>query len=474
MPSLKVAGVVATALLLSACITVGPDYEAPEVVVSDEWHQALVDNMDTSAAAADWWSSLEDPKLNELIERAQSGNPSLAIAVARVDEAERFLGIARGQRVPDIDGTGGLTRSKSQLNLLPNVDSVDEFGDARVGGTWELDFWGRVRRTVESSEATYEASVEAYRDTLVLLNAQVASNYIFLRTTQERLRLANENVLRQQETLRLTEARNRAQLAPELDVEQAKLNLASTEAAVPALESLVLQTINNLSVLLGEQPGDLIAELLPLGMIPDPPNVLSVGFPADAVRNRPDVRRAERNLAAQTARIGIATAALYPNFFLTGDFGYSGVGGSYFDNDNETWSIGPVFSWNLFDGGRVRNSIGVEEARTEQALAIYEASVLEALRDTENSLVAYATEQQRLQALDRSVAAASASADLVRTLYRSGLTRFENVLLTERSLFAQQDLQAISRGEVVQNVISVYRAVGGGWSAGVPSVESNR
>ena len=457
-------GIFAASALLVGCITVGPDYEPPEVVVDDEWHQALVDNMDTSAAAPDWWSSLQDPKLGELIERAQSGNLSLALAVARVDEAERFLGIARGERVPDVDAIGGVTRSKSQLNVLPNVDSVDDFGDARAEATWELDFWGRVRRTIESSQANYEATVEAYRDTLVLLNAQVASNYVFLRTTQERLRLANENVTRQRETLRLTEARNRAQLAPELDVQQAKLNLASTEAAVPALEALILQTINNLSVLLGEQPGELVAELAPAQAIPNPPNVLAVGFPADAVRNRPDVRRAERNLAAQTARIGIATTALYPNFFLTGDFGYAGVGGDYFDSNNETWSLGPVFSWNLFDGGRVRNSIGVEEARTEQALAIYEASVLEALRDTENSLVAYATEQRRLQALGRSVDAASASADLVRTLYRSGLTRFENVLLTERSLFAQQDLQAISRGDVVQNVISVYRAIGGGWS----------
>jgi len=459
-------GVVAASLVLAACITVGPDYEPPEVVVADEWHQDLVDNMDSSAASVDWWSSLNDPKLKELIERAQSGNLSLAIAVARIDEAERFLGIARGERVPEVDAVGGITRSKSQLNVLPGVESVDEFGDARAAATWELDFWGRVRRTIESSQAGYEASVEAYRDTLVLLNARVATNYVFLRTNQERLRLANENVLRQQETLRLTEARNRAQLAPDLDVEQAKLNLASTEAAVPTLESLILQTINNLSVLLGEQPGDLMAELVPPQSVPDSPSVLSVGFPADAIRNRPDVRRAERNLAAQTARIGIATSALYPNFFLTGDFGYSGVGGDYFDNDNEAWSIGPVFSWNLFDGGRVRNSIGVEEARTEQALAVYEASVLEALRDTENSLVAYASEQRRLLALDRSVAAAAASADLVRTLYRSGLTNFENVLITERTLFNQQDLQAVSKGQVVQNAISVYRAVGGGWSAG--------
>ncbi len=230
-------GTMAASILLAACVTVGPDYESPEVIVADEWHQALVDNMDTSAAAVDWWSSLSDPKLNELIERAQNGNLNLAIAVARIDEAERFLGIARGARVPDVDAVAGITRSKSGFDALPGVETVDEFADARASATWELDFWGRVRRTIESSQASYEASVEAYRDTLVLLNAQVAAEYVFLRTNQERLRLANENVLRQQETLRLTEARNRAQLAPDLDVEQARLNLSSTEAAVPTLEA---------------------------------------------------------------------------------------------------------------------------------------------------------------------------------------------------------------------------------------------
>jgi outer membrane protein TolC len=186
-------GTLVSGLVLAACITVGPDYDPPEVVVADEWHQALVDNMDSSAAAVDWWSALNDPKLDELIERARSGNLGLAIAIARIDEAERFLGIARGERYPDVDAVGGITRSKSQLNLLPNVESVDEFGDARAAATWELDFWGRVRRTIESSQASFEATVEAYRDTLVLLNAQVAANYVLLRTTQERLRFANEN-----------------------------------------------------------------------------------------------------------------------------------------------------------------------------------------------------------------------------------------------------------------------------------------
>lgn len=466
---LRRVGPVVACLTLSACITVGPDYEQPDIVVADEWHQAVVANMQSSDPGVAWWETLNDPKLNELVRRAQDGNLGLVNAVARVDEALRFLGIARGERYPDMDAVGGFDRRKSQLSVLPNVDSVDEFSDLRVGATWELDFWGRVRRTVESSQASYEATIEAYRDVLVLLNAQVASSYVFLRTLQERLRLANENAVRQRETLRLTEARNRAELAPDLDVEQARLNLATTESAVPALEAAVRQTINNLSVLLGEQPGDLIAELAPAQAIPAPPETLAAGIPADSIRNRPDVRQAERVLAAQTARIGIATAALYPNFFLNGDFGYAAVGGDLFNSNNETWSIGTFFAWNLFDGGRVRNSIGVEEARTEQALAAYEASVLEALRDTENSLIAYAYEQQRLMALERSVAAAAASADLVRILYRSGLTNFQNVLDTERSLFNQQDLSAVSKGEVVQNVISVYRAVGGGWSAEIPA-----
>ena len=470
--SLKRTTAIATSIMLSACVTVGPDYQQPEIIVADQWHQALIGGMGSGESTAQWWQTLDDPQLNELVQRAQNGNPGLKNAVARIEESERFLGIASGERYPDVDAIGGITRSKSRLGLLPGVDTTDDFSDLRASATWELDFWGRVRRTVESSQATYEATVEAYRDVLVILNAQVAGNYVFLRTLQERLRLAEENVARQQETCEREKKQgpdwNGEDLDPQGNAEGHQARQHSTESAVPSLQGAIRQTINDLSVLLGEQPGDLTNELSASKAIPEPPQVLSAGIPADAVRNRPDVRRAERSLAAQTARIGIATSALYPNFFLNGDFGYAGVGGNLFDDNNETWSIGPVFQWNLFDGGRVRNSIGVEEARTAQALAAYEASVLEALRDTENSLIAYAFEGERLLALERSVAAAAASANLVRTLYRSGLTNFQNVLDTERSLFNQQDLSAVSKGEVVQNVISVYRAIGGGWSAEIP------
>ena len=182
---LRHVGPVVASLTLSACVTVGPDYQQPEIVVADQWHQAVVENMQSSDPGVNWWQAMNDPKLNELVQRAQDGNLGLVKAVARIDEALRFLGIARGERYPDADAVGGISRSKSQLSALPNVENVDDFSDLRVGATWELDFWGRVRRTVESSQASYEATVEAYRDVLVLLNAQVASSYVFLRTLQD-------------------------------------------------------------------------------------------------------------------------------------------------------------------------------------------------------------------------------------------------------------------------------------------------
>jgi NodT family efflux transporter outer membrane factor (OMF) lipoprotein len=287
---------------------------------------------------------------------------------------------------------------------------------------------------------------------------------VLLRALQERLRLALANVELQRETLKIVEARNKAELAPKLEVRQAELNLATTESAVPALQAAIVQTTNRIGILLGEQPGVLHAELQGSAPIPAPPASVAMGMPADLVRRRPDVRRAERNLAAQTARIGVATAALYPNFFIAGDFSYLTASGSIFDSGNQQWSLGPFFSWNLFDGGRVRSAIDVEEARTEQLLAIYEQTVLRALQDVDDSLVGYAEERKRLAALTRSEIAAADATRLVQELYKRGLTNFQNVLDTERSLFGQQDLLAESEGNVMLNLISIYRALGGGWA----------
>ena len=463
------------AVLLGGCIRpVGPDYEPPELVFDDQWHQELVAGMESGAADYQtWWGALDDRQLDSLIERAALQNLDLRVAAERISESRALLGIAAGERFPDIDATGGASRQQlsggTPLGAIGGPNSATSVG---VGAVWELDLWGRVARSVEAAEAGYEATLENYRDVQVVLYADVGSTYVELRKLQQRLRFARENVVAQRKTLRIVEARYKAELAPKLDLRQAELNLASTESSIPLLEAAILQAINRLSVLLGQTPGSLRAELTPVGEIPRPPEVLAVGIPADLTRRRPDIRRAERNLAAQTASIGVATSALYPNFFIDGDFGYSTVGGKLISSENETWGVGGFFSWNLFDGGRVRNAIDAEEARTAQLLATYEQTVLRSLQDVEDSMISFAEERQRAEALARAEAAAVDAVRLVNELYKRGLTDFQNVLDTERTLFVQQDQLAQSRGDVTLNLISIYRALGGGWSAGESSGDS--
>jgi multidrug efflux system outer membrane protein len=457
-------------LILAGCIRpVGPDHEQPDIVVADRWHQDLVAGLaDGEADYQTWWLALQDPQLDSLIDRASQRNLDLKLAYARIAEGRAQLGIVKGERYPELDGFGSAQRLRLSEGVSavmpPPQERLDNFSELGVQASWELDLWGRVRRSVESAEASYAASLENYRDVMVVLYADVGSNYVLLRTLQERLRLARANVELQRETLDIVEARYRAELAPLLEVRQAELNLATTESTIPGLEAAIVQTINRLGVLLGEQPGVLNPELESGAVIPSPPGSVAMGIPADLVRRRPDIRRAERELAAQNALIGVATAALYPNFFIAGDFSYVTAAGSLFDSGNESWSIGPFFSWNLFNGGRVRSAIDVEEARTEQLLAIYEQTVLRSLQDVDDSLVAFAEEQKRLLALQRSEIAAADATRLVNALYKRGLTNFQNVLDTQRSLFGQQDLMAESSGNVMLNLISIYRALGGGWT----------
>ncbi len=456
-------------IILGGCVRpVGPDYERPEFVTNDQWHQQLVAGMDTGEAAyQSWWIALGDPQLNSLIERATAQNLDIRIAAARINESRALLGIAAGERFPDVDGSGSASRQQlSQGSSGAPVGGPQNATAVGIGATWELDLWGRVSRTIEVAAASYEASIENYRDVQVVLYADIGSNYVELRKLQQRLRYARENIEAQRKTLDIVAARYKAELAPKLDLRQAELNHASTEASIPRLEIAILQTINRLSVLLGQAPGALRAKLMPIGDIPALPQALAVGIPADLARRRPDVRRAERNLAAQTASIGVATSALYPNFFISGDFGYATVGGELVATNNETWGVAGLFSWNLFDGGRVRNAIRVQEARTEQLLAAYEQTVLRSLQDVEDSLIGFAEERKRVDSLVRAEAASLDAVTLVNELYKRGLTDFQNVLDTERTLFVQQDELAQSRGDVALNLISIYRALGGGWSAG--------
>jgi NodT family efflux transporter outer membrane factor (OMF) lipoprotein len=449
---------------LQGCITVGPDYVPPEQPMPDAWHQDLTrDLAEGETSLKTWWTAFNDPMLDSLIKRAAENNLDLKEAAARVMEAEALRGISAGERFPDINGFGDVERSRTSEDFFPSTGKRNDYiYSLGLDTSWEIDFWGRIRRLVESADAGIQASIEAYRDVQVLLFAEIALNYVEVRTLQARINFAEDNVKTQRDSLEITEARLNAEIVGELDVRQAELNLASTEAFIPVLRSRMLQAINRLSVLLGEFPSALYEELIDPTPIPQPTESITLSMPADLLRQRPDIRRAERELAAQTARIGVATSELYPRFFLLGDFGFVGSS-DIFDYEKRSWSIGPSFRWNIFDGGRVRNFIRVEDARTEQALVRYEKTVLDALEEVENSLISYTEEIKRRNYLEDSVEAAEKSVDLVKTLYITGLTDFQNVLDMERSLFSQQDDFASSKGNVTQNLIRIYRALGGGW-----------
>lgn len=463
-------------LALLGCVlalgcAVGPDYEMPEPALPDAWHLELTRGLEAGEAdLRTWWTALDDPILSELIGRAGRGNLDLRVSLARVMEARAARGVARGEWFPSADASGSYLERQVTEGLAsfvsPDGSRSFEIYDLGVDASWEIDVFGRIRRSTESAQANLMASVEDYRDVLVVLYADVARNYVELRALQERLHYAVSNAQTQRETLQLTVDRNRAGLAADLDVRQAELNLATTEAFIPSLERAIGQTIHLLGVLLGEAPAALYAELREPMPIPEPPERIVVGLPANLLRQRPDVRSAERQLAAQTARVGVATADLYPRFSLVGSFALSAVNAAeFFTKGSTTYGVGPTMQWNLFNGGRIRNLIRAEDARTEQALARYEQVVLVALQDVEDAILGYEQEEARRAALERSVAAAQESVELVKTLYRTGLTNFQNVLDMERSLTQQQDRLAESEGLVVQNLIRLYRALGGGWDA---------
>ena len=461
-------------LLLGGCKVVGPDYVAPEASLPDQWAMDLMQDLEGGDASLHtWWTTLDDPLLDDLIARAGAGNLDLRSAFARIKASRARRGIATADRYPTVDGVGGAERSRISKGIVPELppgpsrtDTTEFIG---FDGTWEVDLWGRISRSIESADASLEASYEDYRDVLVLLYAEVAFNYVEARTLQARIESAERNIESQEGTRDYTQNRLDAGIAPELDVRQAELNLGVTESTLPSLRIAFAQTVHRLGVLLGEQPSALRDELDAAAPIPEPKQLAVVGVPADLLRQRPDIRRAERDLAAQTARIGVATAELYPQFSLNGTFGLESTD-DLFESRNRAWSFTPFIRWNLFDGGSIRNSINVEDARTEEALVIYEQTVLLALEDVENSMVAYLEEQQRRESLERSVTAAQRAVELVKVLYDTGLTDFQNVLDTERSLFTQEDQLAESEGAVVQNLIAVYRALGGGWLPDPPEL----
>jgi NodT family efflux transporter outer membrane factor (OMF) lipoprotein len=455
------------ALGLTAC-TLGPDYKEPVVDLPDIWQAKAVEGVERGDASVQtWWETLEDPVLIELLKRAEAANLDLEIAVARIREARALYRIAKGEWYPEINAEGLAQTLELPENAGGPLSGAGfETYQLGVGLNWEIDVFGRIRRTVESQTAAFEATIEDYRDVLVVLLAEIGQNYVDAVALRERIELAEENVRAQQESVQLTQDRFDAGLTSALDVAQAESNLANTEAQIPVLRTRLTAALNRIAVLLGENPGSAHDELLGRKETPRPPDALLVGIPADVVRQRPDIRRAERDLASQTALIGAAKADLYPRFSLSGFFGLnSATIGDLLDGDSVTYNVGLPMIANLFDGGRRRGQVQVETARTDQLLSVYKLTVLVALEEVEDALVAYAQERVRRERLARAVDASQRSVELVQTQYRAGLTNFQNVLDSQRSLTEQQDALAESEGLVINNLIALYRALGGGWQS---------
>jgi NodT family efflux transporter outer membrane factor (OMF) lipoprotein len=452
---------------------VGPDYVAPEIPVPPAWHAELrggaTGRPTDPQALASWWTTLDDPILTSLIDRAVQGNLDLKKAQARVREARARRGINLADLFPTLDATGSATYSRGSGNIrtAQGSSAITALDSYAIGldASWELDVFGGVRRSVEAATADLQASVEDLRDVLVSLLGEVALNYIQARTLQARLAVAEANLAAQAETYELTAVRLEAGLTTALDVEQATYNLESTRSQIPTLQSGLEEAKNRLAILLGEHPGAVHTELAARQPLPVPPLEVAVGVPADLLRRRPDVGQAERKLGAQTAQVGVATAELYPKFSLVGSIGLSALDlTNMFSAASRAYSIGPTVSWRLFDAGAIRKNIEVQSALQEQALTQYEATVLTALEEVENALVAFVEEQRRREALRDATRAAERAVALAQAQYGAGMVDFRSVLDAQRSLLSLQDQLAQSEGTATSNVVRLYKALGGGWT----------
>jgi NodT family efflux transporter outer membrane factor (OMF) lipoprotein len=464
--SLLAGGLVLLASALTSCrALVGPDYVGPGGDVPDAWSRSVLQDLENgSSSLAGWWEGFNDPALNTLIERAREANPNLKAALAGIAEARAQRGIARSQGLPQADADAVLTRQRRSETLVgPVFQNPSSLYSTGFDAGWEIDLFGGIRRSVEAAEANVEAREEAYRDALVTLFAEVALNYVDYRTLEERIAVATRNIAAQQESVNLTKGRLQAGLVPKIDVTQAETNLALSEAAVPLFRAQLAAAKNRLAALTGGFPASVEATLARSRGIPVPSAGFSAGLPSDLLRARPDIRRAERELAAQVARIGVAEAELYPRLTLFGDFRLQTANsGDLFDSASRSYSFGPSFRWAIFSAGRIRNEISAQESRALASLANYENTVLEAVAEVETTMAAIVNERDRLGDLGRAVDASRETVSLIKDNYENGLVSFQNVLDAERTKFDTEDTLTFSRGQLAGFYISLYKSLGGG------------
>jgi len=456
------------ALALAGCATVGPDYRAPaagELPVPDSYHGRPPATGPVGLAR--WWERFGDPMLARLVEEAAAANLDLAVAAARLAQARESLVQARAGRVPTVGASGGVRRGVGDRD---DRTSLDVGADA----AWEVDLFGRIARGIEAARADAEGAFYDREALRVAVAAEVATNYVEARLAQERLALARDSLAIADDNLQIAQWRVQAGLVSSLDAEQARAQRAQTAASIPGLESAFASAGYRLAVLTARPPGALIGELAAARPIPAGPEDVAVGIPADTLRQRPDVRAAERTLAAQTARIGVAEAQLYPGLRLGGNIGTAAfsLGGLV---EAITGAIFAGIDQTLFDGGRLRSQVRSQEAATEAALASYRQSVLIALEDVENALLALDSARARQAQFALALEAASNTAILSRVQYRAGLTDFRALLEAERSLLSARDGLANSRGDEALALVRLYRALGGGWDpAAAPAIGTGR
>jgi NodT family efflux transporter outer membrane factor (OMF) lipoprotein len=461
-------------VLICGCTKVGPDFVKPEVEVMPNWLEAEGYKQVSTKAEdyRDWWRSFNDPVLDKFILTAYQQNLPLQIAGVRVFQARGQLGAAVGTFYPQTQqAEGSLTKNRLSLSSpsgsgVPTNFYLDQLG---LTASWELDFWGKFRRAIESADAGLQAAVADYDNALVSLTGDVGSNYVLLRTLEKRLQIAHQNVKIQKQSLKIATHRWKGGTTSLRDVEQAQTILDSTEADIPTIESQVRQTQNALCILMGMPPSDLKNLLGAKSEIPAPPSLVAVGIPADLLRRRPDIRSAEWRAAAQCAQIGVAKAGLFPSFSLKGTFGFQASSvmtyslGDMFQWESRNAVGGPSFQWNILNYGQITNQVRVQDAKFQELLINYQNTVLKAQQEVENSLIAFLKAQQRAQKLAGATIAAQKSLDLAILQYREGITDFTTVLTAQQALLEQQDKLASTVGDISNNLVGVYRALGGGW-----------
>ncbi len=469
-------GLAAFCLVALAGCMVGPNYRPPQTTVPENWNgQEVVTPAHPSQTApnpvalVEWWNSFNDPTLSSLVEMAVRANLDVRLAEARIRQARAARGVAGAPLWPEVDASALYQRSQGSSEVVggggvATIGGLRNLWQAGLDATWEVDIFGGTRRSIEAAGADLKAAVEDRRDVLVTLVGDVGSNYINLRGFQQQIAIARQNIKAQRHTAKIIRKRYEAGFVGALDVANADAQVATTEAQIPVLESSARAAIYSLGVLLGREPAALEKDLIREAPIPPTPPEIPVGLPSDLLRRRPDIRRAEAQLHAATARIGVATADLFPKFNLAGSFGFSAgdvarVGGL----SSKFWSWGPTVTWPIFAGGRIYWNIKVQDALQEQALLTYEKTVLTALKDVETALVAYAKEQEHRKSLSEAVTNNRRAVELATKLYLVGKTDFLNVLTAQRSLYTSEDALVQSIRTVDTNLIALYKALGGGW-----------